>query len=130
MKEARLIVIAVEKTGGIMWELEELRANNHLDKTLFLFPPGSATNRALLGEVAERLGVRVDDDNEGSRGFDDFFRSLRSQSFLSLSVDDGEHALLVASYETSANEYELVLRSWLNSPKVQGLLAEAQQAGN
>lgn len=57
-REAAAVVICVDDTEGIWWEIEHLVANRHLAKTLILLHPkrtAQPENAALLGELGRRL---------------------------------------------------------------------------
>jgi hypothetical protein len=57
-RDAAAVVICVDDTEGIWWEIEHLVANRHLAKTLILLHPkrtAQPENAPLLGELARRL---------------------------------------------------------------------------
>lgn len=55
MGEAALIVVGVSESAGLIWEIERLVAQGHLDKTVFIVPPEDARNERLLFELVRRV---------------------------------------------------------------------------
>jgi hypothetical protein len=58
--DALAIVIVIDDTMGIWWEVEYVVANRHLEKTLFLLHPNYSSlpdNRRLLSKLCEKLEI-------------------------------------------------------------------------
>jgi hypothetical protein len=106
------IVICLDDTDGIWWEVDYIAANNMLQKTLFLIHPRNsapAANKNLLRKVAERLALsddlkekllsRVTDAKSPQGGVIGFFI-------------DRHHALKVARSPTFSRVAFLMIVRW------------------
>ena len=60
MKEARAIILVLDYTEGLLWELHHAREAGHLGKTVLLVPPDHRADTQLLAGVLSVLGA----DNE------------------------------------------------------------------
>lgn len=99
MDQAALIVVGVERSEGLAWEIDLLRYKGLQAKTIFILPPASARNRATVKFLHNLLGVNhaVPSLREGSAA-------------LALSFFNQSHGLWLMSSEVSQTEYELALR--------------------
>jgi len=55
--KARLIIVGLEETQGLRWELQELLRQNALDKTVIVIPPGSVKNGDALINILADVGI-------------------------------------------------------------------------
>jgi hypothetical protein len=109
MRNARAIIIALDNTEGVVWEIETLARENFLEKTLFLCPArfqSPESNRQLWQRVSETLargrndGGRRDSDQPADPG----------GSVLARWTAPAGRDCLATAQEFSYNRYYVTLR--------------------
>jgi hypothetical protein len=100
-REAKAIIVAVDETPGLSWELELIGRNNYLSKTLLVVPDrfkSPANNNSVWHAVFKRLGGEP---------------FARQQMPVVGCFRDKEGDLCLAmSHRFSANEYHVLLRCY------------------
>ena len=100
MDAASLIVVGVDRTPGLGWEIARLRQHGLLERTIFILPPVLAADRRMLAELLELAG------------FEGRTPALEpSQAALALSFPLQNRALLTVATRMTEIEYQLAVRS-------------------
>src|SRR5262245_3952035 len=103
---AVMIVICIDDTDGIWWEVEHLMGRRHLNKTLFVLHPryaGASENAAILQRIAER----------GSLALGTAAGETASQSTIGFFQDRSGGTCVVRSSTFSRFAYLLTLRAFI-----------------
>jgi hypothetical protein len=104
---AGLIVVGVAETSGLWWEIEALkRSPGALAKTIFVCPPGTTRDRALLSKLTAVLGSSV--DNPDRPALPDLDEHVLAAARL-----PGCIPMLFVASELSEVAYHVALRAWL-----------------
>ena len=122
LDEARLIVISVDETDSLMWEVEQIVKRNHLSKTLFFFPPRHSQNRALLMDLVNRIQAQLESkfiDSESSLALnvnnENLDREFPSHHLIAFKCGDFDDNFVIVAENRTEVEYELALRGMLNT---------------
>jgi len=115
------IVIAVDDTDAIWWEIEHLVGHDHLDKTLFLIHPkfrGASENRRITGRILATLSL----PQELERRALETFQSGDAVGFFF----DRDRTLCIGTSRLSgSSSYELAIRWFLRHKFGFGVAVEA-----
>jgi hypothetical protein len=105
IEKAGVVVVGVAATSGVRWELAAVKASpGGLAKTIFVCPPGTTQDRALLMHLANVLG--------GADTPDDLVRSLGAKvHVLTASLTQSGAAMFFLSSEPTELSYYAALRS-------------------
>jgi hypothetical protein len=104
MEEARAIVVGLDDTEGIRWELEQARASGHLLKALFLVPPGHRTDHRMVTTALHTLGFDLDGPTN---------EKIKSAvAFLPIST---EHVVILQADRNDSSVYDLAVRIGLHT---------------
>jgi hypothetical protein len=115
MRKSRAIIIALDESEGVGWELETLAREGLLEKTLFLCPArfqSRDSNRALWRHVRERLS-RGRTDDAGARDLDQG-ADARDPVLACWISPDGRDCVATAQ-KFSYNRYYVTLRWFFRS---------------
>ena len=113
-REAAAVVICVDDTEGIWWEIEHLVANRHLAKTLILLHPKRTQqpeNAPLLGELARRLHLPAPAGESLTTGATSPKR--RAPRVIGFYIDSGGTVRILRASRPSHFAYLLALRHFL-----------------
>jgi hypothetical protein len=100
MDAASLIVVGIDRTRGLGWEIARLRQHGLLNRTIFILPPLLAVDRGMLAEVLEIVG------------FEGHAPALEpSQAVFSLIFSIPNRGLLTMGTRITEIEYQLALRT-------------------
>jgi hypothetical protein len=100
MQASELIVIGVGRSAGLAWEVETVKAENLLDKCVFMFPPDFARDRSMLCDLFTQLDLRGRMPEVGSE-----------QVVLCVSFLSRNQPLLLLSSRLTEIEYQIALRA-------------------
>jgi hypothetical protein len=104
---ADVVVLAMAATAGLRWEITALQRAGALSKTIFVFPPDTTRDAAIVAELASTLGVI----EPGLR--EDLICEIRQRAVFAAALSlDGRVQLFVASGLTELG-YLVALRSAL-----------------
>jgi hypothetical protein len=100
MDAASLIVVGVDRTRGLGWEIARLRQHGLLNRTIFILPPFLAADRGMLAELLEMAG------------FQGHAPALEpSQAVFSLIFSPPNRGLLTVATRMTEIEYQLAVRT-------------------
>ena len=115
MRKSRAIIIALDESEGVGWELETLAREGLLEKTLFLCPArfqSRDSNRQLWRHVRERLS-RGRTDDAGTPGSDQ--AADRSDPVLACWTSPDGRDCVATAQKFSYNRYYVTLRWFFRS---------------
>jgi hypothetical protein len=99
MDVAALVVVGVDKTDGLIWEIAELRQRGLLGKTLFILNPSYSADREMLASLCAMTGLTA------------ALPALKpTEKALSLCFGSSNRGLLAVSTRVTETEYQLALR--------------------
>ena len=104
---SRCIVICLDQTAGVMWELEYILKRGHGRKTLFVMNPGARDaekNKALVREVITRMPNTPQE-----------LLSHNDEPILGFFFDEGQHMKVGVSGQFSEASYLLMVRWFLRT---------------
>jgi hypothetical protein len=110
LDQSAVIIICVDLTEGIQWEIEQIIARGHSHKTLFLVHPGSrdsGKNQSLLQGVVNRIEAQM------CTSFD--VKAVESHSAIGLFFDGHGQLRVGVSAEFSESSYLLMARWFFRS---------------
>jgi hypothetical protein len=108
-EDAQAIVLVIDQSEGLAWEIEFVLSQGHVGKTLFLLRPddvGTSAGIEMMTAILERTGASVVLDE----------RAAQPSVMAAWPAPDGGQQLVVTS-STSAYAYLLTLRSFLRSAR-------------
>jgi hypothetical protein len=112
--DAAAVVICLDDTDGILWEIEHLVASKHLEKTLFLVHPkyaGAEANRKIIERVAAFLPF---DAGQQERLFEaPPLRGKRPETIIGFYVNEAGGLQVIRSATHADLAYLLTLRLFL-----------------
>ena len=109
MDAAAVIVMGVSDSPGVTWEIEQLRAQRHLDKTIFVMPPAQRGNHRLARWLVRNLV----DTTERARGeliAGSLERAIGPQLITGIAVRRGVFTVYVTDRRPSQVEFDATLR--------------------
>lgn len=104
VRAASAVVMVIDDTPGVMWEIEHLAAMDHLPKTLFLAPPrirDAALNATVWRSLSDATGANLGASPGGFPG-----------GVLGLTMPRREQAVLFRSRRFGQSEYLMALRAF------------------
>jgi hypothetical protein len=111
MMRAGLIVVGVAETSGLWWEIETLKGSpGALAKTIFVCPPGTTRNRALLSKLMVVLRSSVADGDH--TGFPDSSRHVIAAAWQSQGAP-----MVIETTRPSELSYHIALRALLEKQR-------------
>jgi hypothetical protein len=109
MDAAAVIVMGVSDSPGVTWEIEQLRDQRHLDKTIFVMPPAQRGNHRLARWLVRNLV----DPTERARGelvAGGLERAIGPQLITGITVRRGVFTIYVTDRRPSQVEFDATLR--------------------
>ena len=106
-RDARTIVLCLDETDSVWWEMGHIEGNDYLQKTLFVLPPRYADaqqNRAVALRLIEHLRIT----DQGART--DLAAVVARGNMIGLSVGDDRRVTLFTSTSFSRFAYLLLIR--------------------
>jgi hypothetical protein len=120
MRRASTIIVAVDESENLLWEIEEITAHDYLTKTIFLIPPGVQTQAALLNRLGEKLGVHLDVSMMVNRD-NRIALFYRSRRVVGLCRGQNGQYYVMTSQRVTEIEYELTMRAARSFQRDEGL---------
>jgi hypothetical protein len=106
-RDARTIVLCVDETDSVFWEIGHIEGNDYLQKTLFVLPPryvDAQQNRVVALRLIEHL--RIADQSTRT----DLAAAVARGNMVGLSVGNNRRVTLVTSTSFSRFAYLLLIR--------------------
>ncbi|WP_447985834.1 hypothetical protein [Nitrospira sp. Nam74] len=104
MNDCVFIIVGVQGSHGLMWEIETIRNDRYGRKTLFLFPPKEAEDMTAVDRLLLQWGsktVEPEISNDGTKVVGLFYGS-------------NSHPILVTAKRITELEYDLCLRLFVS----------------
>ena len=122
-RNAQAIVICLDDTEGIWWEVEHIGRNLHHGKTLFLFPPG-AVSQDMHSLIAGKLIEKLSEGEEALRQLGmRLTASIGSGHVLGFYLDPSDTLRMGTTSTYSRDTYMLMLRWFLREQMTYQTLA-------
>lgn len=110
MMDSAYIIVGVDSTEGLLWEIESIKAHGHLYKTLFIFPPRQSSQVPLVEMLFTQFGVVIPAEP--------FWCNAKLVGMFSTST---YHLILITASRVTELEYELCLRYFISGRAQDGL---------
>ena len=131
MEAAAFIVVALDFSPNVRWEIETIRNRSWLSKTLILLPPHLSHDGQDAEDIYETMGVRRDQGTWelATKLFPKYLselpeklRSLKTQErhVIGFLWPGEDVPIAITSHRSSVQEYELALRAGIKSTMLKG----------
>ncbi|NOU10719.1 MAG: hypothetical protein HOO98_11970 [Nitrospira sp.] len=110
MMGSAYIIVGVDSTEGLLWEIESIKAHGHLYKTLFIFPPRQSSQVPLVEMIFTQFGAVIPAEP--------FWRNAKLVGMFSTST---HHLILITASRVTELEYDLCLRYFVSGHAQDGL---------